>query len=128
MDGKLCRETGLKATAASDKLIESNNAIISDSNYTVNTWTSIEAFFKDDVNIPYQPPPPHSLKQSPCLDIIGKEGEFYYCKLHPNIQYIHLETMEHHIKYKEPIMHKNAITSLGSTGYEDGHILGLRYR
>jgi hypothetical protein len=88
---------------------------------------TIEDFFYDDPNLPWKPLPKHALVQSPCYPIIGKRnyyyynsnikeetGEFrnivrYYCKVHPNIESIDLEPIEHHCKYKEPDKHKAAI-------------------
>src|ERR671932_85619 len=70
---------------------------------------------------PWKPLPEHDLKQSPCYPIIGIRTyhnykiPFYYCKLHPDIENIYLETIEHHYKYKEPTMHKSEILRLLST-------------
>ncbi len=36
-------------------------------------------------------------------------GTFYYCKLHPDIENINLESIEHHCKYKDPELHKSEI-------------------
>jgi hypothetical protein len=38
--------------------------------------------------------------------------QFYYCKLHPDIQNAYLETIEHHCKYKKPDRHKAEILRL----------------
>jgi hypothetical protein len=69
----------------------------------------IDEFFYDDPNEPYRPLPEHTLEQSQCYTIIGKKGNFYYCKLHPEVKNIYLETIEHHIKYKDRDMHKSEI-------------------
>ena len=91
----------------------------------VKRITTIEDFFHDDPNLPWKPLPKHTLVQSPCYPIIGKRiyynsninektREFrsidrYYCKIHPNMESINLESIEHHCKYKEPDKHKAAI-------------------
>jgi hypothetical protein len=63
-------------------------------------------FFYDDPAItpenPWRPLSKHSLEQSPCYPIIGMHNKyrvpFYYCKLHPHIENIYLENIEHHCK------------------------------
>lgn len=74
----------------------------------------IAEFFHDDPDMPYQPLPEHSLEQSLCHPIIAldKKGVFYYCKLHPKIQSIYLESIEHHCKYKEPGIHKEIVSKV----------------
>ena len=74
----------------------------------------ITQFFYDEPNLPYHPPPPHELKNSPCRSIIRIDTySLYYCTLHPDVQSYHLESIEHHIKYKNPEMHESEIlTSL----------------
>jgi hypothetical protein len=77
---------------------------------------SVEEFFNDDPSLPYQSLPPHSLEQSPCYPVIDKKhNNLYYCKLHPGVQNVNLETVEHHCKYKEPDAHKSEIIRLLST-------------
>jgi hypothetical protein len=53
------------------------------------------------------------LWKSPCYPIIGMHNKyrvpFYYCKLHPNIENIYLESIEHHCKFSEPGFHKSEI-------------------
>src|SRR6266487_1776299 len=44
---------------------------------------SLEEFFHDEPDLPWQPLPAHTLEQSPCHPIIVKKGKFYHCKLHP---------------------------------------------
>lgn len=82
---------------------------------------TIEEFFYDKPNLPWKPLPKHSLEQSPCYPIIGRRNnrnskiaeicnvEWYYCKLHSHVENIHLESIEHHCKYKEPDKHKEKI-------------------
>jgi hypothetical protein len=81
---------------------------------------SIEDFFFDDPRItpenPWKPLPKHSLNQSPCYPIIGTHNKyrvpFHYCKLHPNIENIHLESIEHHCKFSNLEFHKSEILRL----------------
>lgn len=72
---------------------------------------SINQFFYDEPFLPYQPPPPHELEDSPCKSIIrfDKHSLLYHCILHPDIQSYHLESIEHHIKFKNPEIHKSEI-------------------
>ena len=69
------------------------------------------------------PLPEHEIYQSPCYPIIGiklqnwinnKKGirsstRWYYCKIHPKVENIHIGTIEHHCKYKEPELHKSKV-------------------
>lgn len=75
---------------------------------------SINQFFYDEPYMPYQPPPPHELEDSPCKSIIrfDKHSLLYNCILHPDFQSYHLESIEHHIKFKNPEMHKSEILKL----------------
>jgi hypothetical protein len=34
---------------------------------------------------------------------------FYYCKLHPHIENIYLQSIEHHCKFSQPEVHKSAV-------------------
>jgi hypothetical protein len=73
---------------------------------------SVKEFFHDDPNTPWKPLPEHDLKQSPCYPVIDIRNyhnykmPFYYCKLHPDIENVYLETIEHHCKYSNPGVHK----------------------
>jgi len=73
----------------------------------------VEDFFHDEPGIDYKPLPKHSLEESPCYPIVDmeKKSVFYYCKLHPKIQSLYLESIEHHCKYKEAETHKREILS-----------------
>ena len=75
----------------------------------------IEEFFYDD-GLPYRPPSAHTLDESPCKLIIKiiktNNDDFYYCSVHPDVQNIHLESIEHHMKYKHPEMHKSEILKM----------------
>ena len=78
---------------------------------------SIEDFFFDDPRItpknPWKPLPNHSLEQSPCYPIIGILNKyrmpFYYCKLHPVVENIYLQSVEHHCKFSKAEFHKSEI-------------------
>jgi hypothetical protein len=74
--------------------------------------SSITDFFYDDPNKPWEPLPEHTLYQSPCQPIIAIKQNYYYCILHPEIKNIHLESIEHHIKYKDPAAHKSELLKL----------------
>jgi hypothetical protein len=82
--------------------------------------TSIEEFFINKSNQGWRPLSSHTLEQSPCYPIIDKRqyyndngsGTFYYCKLHPDVQNINLESIEHHCKYKDPELYKSEILKL----------------
>jgi hypothetical protein len=44
--------------------------------------------------------------QSPCYPIIAVKQDYFYCGLHPDVQNVRLESVEHHVKYKDPDKHK----------------------
>lgn len=75
---------------------------------------AITQFFYDEPYMPYHPPPHHDLEVSPCKLIIrfDEHSSLYNCTLHPDFQSYHLESIEHHIKYKNPEMHKSEILKL----------------
>jgi hypothetical protein len=63
---------------------------------------SVVEFFHDDPNTPWKPLPEHDLKQSKsllpnnrCKELSHnyKKIPFYYCKLHPDIENVYLETI-----------------------------------
>jgi hypothetical protein len=72
---------------------------------------AITQFFYDEPYLPYHSPPPHGLEDSPCKSIIrfDSHSSLYNCALHPDVQSYHLESIEHHIKFKNPDMHKSEI-------------------
>jgi hypothetical protein len=74
--------------------------------------SSITDFFYDDPNKSWEPLPEHDLDQSPCYPIIAIKQNYYYCILHPEVKNIHLESIEHHIKYKDPEAHKSELLKL----------------
>jgi hypothetical protein len=74
------------------------------------TMEAITQFFYDEPYLPYQPPPLHKLEDSPCKSIIRIDNHsLFYCTLHPDVQSYHLESIEHHMKYKDPEVHKSEI-------------------
>jgi hypothetical protein len=75
------------------------------------TVEAITQFFYDEPYLSYHPPPPHGLEDSPCKSIIkfDKRSLLYSCILHPAFQSFHLESIEHHIKFENPEMHKSEI-------------------
>jgi hypothetical protein len=56
------------------------------------------------IQLPYARSPEHTLEQSLSYQIITKKHDYFYCRLHPDIKNVHLESIEHHIKYKDPDM------------------------
>ena len=78
------------------------------------TVAAVTQFFYDEPFLPYHPPSPHELEDSPCKSIIRLDNHslLYNCTLHPDIRSYHLESIEHHIKYKNPEMHKSEILKL----------------
>jgi hypothetical protein len=79
-------------------------------------------FFHDVADLPYQPLPEHSLEQSPCYPIIGKNQKLYFCRLHPEVKNVNLDPIEHHCKYKDPDYHKSEILNLLSTRSSDNEL------
>ena len=52
----------------------------------------------------------HDLDQSPGHSIIAKRQGYNYCRIHPEIKNAHLESTEHHIKYKDREAHKSEVS------------------
>jgi hypothetical protein len=51
----------------------------------------------------------HSLEESICRPLIGKQIHkqfLHYCKVHTYVEFLSLESIEHHIKFKDPERHK----------------------
>jgi replicative DNA helicase Mcm len=100
------------STVSSENNHKGLSTIASYASYASDSTGQVEEFFCDNPTLPWQPLPEHSLEESPCYPIISKKGKFYYCKVHPSIENIYLETIEHHCKYKEPDVHKSEILRL----------------
>lgn len=81
----------------------------SDTEHRTAKVISVSDFLYDDPDAPYTPLPEHHLDQSPCYPIIAAKQGYFYCKLHPDVQNIHLESVEHHVKYKDPDKHRSAL-------------------
>jgi hypothetical protein len=100
-----------KAIAATSAADTNNHPHLSHlSQQTSNSTTELIKFFYDDPELPYRPLPPHSLEESACKSIIRIDNHsFYYCALHPDVQSIYLESIEHHCKFKDGEMHHSEI-------------------
>ena len=85
---------------------------------------SVECFFNDVADLPYEPLPEHSLEQSPCYPIIGRDNNrvIFLQALHPEVKNVNLESVEHHCKYKDPDYHKSEILKLLSTKSPDNEL------
>lgn len=76
---------------------------------------SVENFFLENTNDPWQPSPKHGLEQSPCNSILEEckikatQQVYYRYKLHPDVWSIDLSYLEHHCKYQEREAHKDEI-------------------
>ena len=87
------------------------------------TIVSVERFFNDVADLPYQPLPEHAVEQSPCYPIIGRNNNrSYFCRLHPEVKNVNLESIEHHCKYKDPDYHKSEILKMLSTKSPDNEL------
>jgi hypothetical protein len=86
---------------------------------TVPDKETVEEFFHDEPDLLWKPLREHYLEESPCYPIIGVRiggnnygVKWYYCKIHTDRENIHLESIEHHCKYKESDRHKAEILRL----------------
>ena len=61
------------------------------------------------VRMPHVPLPEHDLHQIPhyLITVVGQG--YFYCSLHPDVRKVNLESIEHHIKYKDPEARKSEI-------------------
>lgn len=77
------------------------------------TVKAINLFFYDEPDSLYNPPSSHELEESPCKAIIRMDNHsLFYCTLHPDFRSYYLELIEHHIKYKDPEIHRSEILKL----------------
>jgi hypothetical protein len=83
---------------------------------------SVERFFHDVADLPYQPLSEHTVEQSPCYSIIGRNNRSYFCRLHPEFKNVYLDSIEQHCKYKDPDYHKSEILKLLSTKSPDDEL------
>ena len=54
------------------------------------TILSVEEFFHDVGDLPYEPLPEQLLEQSLCYHIIDKNQKLYFCNLHPECKNVNL--------------------------------------
>jgi hypothetical protein len=57
----------------------------------------------------------HTLEESICKPLIGQQmckPFFYYCTKDPTVEYLHLESIEYHIRLKDPERHKSKLLEL----------------
>lgn len=93
-----------------------------ENSFTFMPIVSVEEFFENDPYKPYSALRSHSLEQSPCYPVIGARPAgrhtLYWCEIcQPEFgsgTSIHLSSIEHHCKYKDPKRHKSEI--LGRLG------------
>ena len=71
--------------------------------------SSITDFFHDNTNMPYVPRQEHALKRSSCNAITAIKQGYFHCRLHHDVKYVHLISIEHHVKYKDPEKHKSEL-------------------
>ena len=111
-DAKKSPDNQCESPGSLDKNSECRPVATSYTSYASDSKKKVEDFFHDNPSLVYKPLPPHSLEQSPCYPIIGvnPKRRTYYCKVHrKESENIHLESVEHHCKYKEPDVHKKEI-------------------
>lgn len=56
-------------------------------------------------------------RAKPLLAYSKQESKFYYYKIYPVVESIHLESIEHHCKYKDPGIHKSEILGYVATAF-----------
>ncbi len=96
-----------------NKFINSPTNVIKPSNTSCYPYTKkdIEEFFSSDTGQQKE----HTLEESIGRPLIGKQRSipfFYYCKEHPTVEFIHLESIEDHIRLKDPESHKLKLLEL----------------
>jgi hypothetical protein len=114
-DTKKSHDNQHNSPGSLNKNSECMSVATSYTSYASYSKQKVEDFFHDNPSLSYKPLSQHSLEQSPCYPIIGinHKRHTYYCKLHrKESENIHLESIEHHCKYKEPELHKNKIMQL----------------
>ena len=79
---------------------------------TFTPIVSVEKFFSEDLLLPLRD---HPIEKSPCYPLIDFKAAgkhiLYFCSLHPNIENINLESIEHHCRYDNAAAHKEEIIS-----------------
>ena len=64
----------------------------------------------------------HTLEDSIYRPLIGKQIHkpfFHYCKICPKVEFLSLESIEHHIKFKDPERHKAKLLEMIQTEHRD---------
>ena len=64
----------------------------------------------------------HTLEDSICRPLIGKQINkpfFHYCKICSKVEFLSLESIEHHIRYKGPKIHKAKLLEMIQTEHVD---------
>jgi hypothetical protein len=113
-DGKLDGEVEARASSCS----QLHTASSLHTEHETAKVGSVADFFYDDSNAPYTPLPEHDLDYSPCCPIIAIKEGYFYCRLHPDVQNIHLESVEHHIRYKDPDKHRLELLKLSKLNHD----------
>jgi hypothetical protein len=76
----------------------------------------------------------HSLEDSICRPLIGRQDNepfLYFLKDDPDVVNIHLESIEHHIRYKDPERHKAKLLErihgeqTNKDGNKNGHDIAI---
>ena len=111
------RELGGEVGAHASSCSPLHSASLSNTNREVTSVSSITDFFYDDPTMPYAALPDYKLDQSPCRHITAINDGCYCCRLHPSIKNVHLEWIEHYIKYKEPEAYNLQLLKLNSHIY-----------
>jgi hypothetical protein len=86
---------------------ETKDTIVIKSNLSTYRYTpeQIEEFYASDNGQDEE----HTLEYSICRPLIGKQTHkpfFYYCKLDPKVEFLHLQSLEDHIRLKDSQRHK----------------------
>jgi len=64
----------------------------------------------------------HIFEESICRPLIGKQIHkpfFHYCKICPKVEFLSLESIEHHSRYKDPELHKAKLLEMIQTEHRD---------
>ncbi len=95
---------------SANDFIGSPKDIATSYDFPIYTYTveDIEQFFASDSGQQEE----HGLEESICGPLIGKQSNkpfLYYCKADPNVENIHLKSIEDHIRLKDPEIHKSKL-------------------
>jgi hypothetical protein len=84
----------------------------SDTEHETAKVSTVTDFFYDDPNMPYTPLADHDLDHSPCYPIIHMKQGFFTVGSILTYRNVHLESVEHHVKRKDPLTHKSELLKL----------------